>query len=348
MSNKNNPFISLVTPMYNEEERITSSITKLINQMNRIGHPYEIILVNDGSTDASLQIAGELEKKYNQLKVLSYPQNYGRGKALRVGFAEAKGDIIITTESDSSSGEGTLFRLVEAIEENPEIDFVIASPNLPGGAYKNVPRYRVLLSSFGNIILRWIFLRKITTATGMTRCYRKKVIDSIMLESDGKEIHLEILSKALILGFNVSEIPAEIIWRKNKKGQKRKSSFKMLKVIISHLLFGINEKPSFFIGILGSLSLALGVITLFINIYSHIAYELSDKSEPFQGIVSPVLITLLLLFGIILLVFAFIATQNRKIHSEIIRLQAAILQNQKKVDYHKKESNEQKRRKNLS
>lgn len=348
MSNKKNTSISLVTPMYNEEKRIFSSITKLINQMNRIGYPYEIILVNDGSTDASLKIAKELEKEYNQLKVLSYSQNCGRGKALRVGFGEAKGDIIITTESDSSSGEETFFRLVEEIEENPEIDFVIASPNLPGGGYKNVPKYRVLLSSFGNIILRWIFQRKITTATGMTRCYTKKVIDSIMLESDGKEIHLEILSKALILGFNVSEIPTEVIWRKTKKDQKRKSNFKMLKVIISHLLFSINEKPSFFIGVLGSLFLALGIITLFINIYSHIAYELSDKSESFKGIVSPVLITLLLLFGIILLVFTFIATQNRKIHSDIIRLQATILQNQKKAERRKKESNEQKRHKNPS
>jgi len=78
---------------------------------------------------------------------------------------------------------------------------------MPGGGVKNVPLLRLWISKLGNKILRYTMPNRIYTSTGIFRAYRRKVLDSLELESDGKEIHLEILSKALALGYRVKENP---------------------------------------------------------------------------------------------------------------------------------------------
>jgi dolichol-phosphate mannosyltransferase len=318
--------ISLVTPMYNEEARVEGAMYGLKAQLSKIGLPFEIILINDGSTDRSFEIAKTLSVRIPELKVVGYKNNAGRGKAMRVGFSYATGDLVVTTESDSSWGEDIIIRLVDALMKNPEVDFVIASPHLKGGGYRNVPKYRVLISEIGNIILRLTFFGKTTMATGMTRCYRKKILDTVLLESNQKEIHLEILSKLLSLGYTFIEIPAVLSWKKDSKGNKRKSNFKIIKLVWSHLLFSFNEKPAIFIGSTGLISLILGVIAIFINIYGHILYEYSEKLIPFEAFPSATLITLLLLLGFQLILFTFLATQNRKNYSELIKVQSLLLQ----------------------
>ena len=96
---------------------------------------------------------------------------------------------------------------------------------------------------------------RIYTSTGIFRAYRKKVLDSLEIESDGKEIHLEILSKALALGYRVKESPAILTSRK-----KGKSKFKFRKTAISHLVFSVFEKPVIIFGFVGLLTLAIGFL----------------------------------------------------------------------------------------
>ena len=74
---------------------------------------------------------------------------------------------------------------------------------MPGGGVQNVPFHRLWISKLGNKMLRLAMPNRIYTSTGIFRAYRRKVLDSLELESDGKEIHLEILSKAIALGFRV-------------------------------------------------------------------------------------------------------------------------------------------------
>ena len=113
----------------------------------------------------------------------------------------------------------------------------------------------------------------ITTLTGMTRGYNGDFIRSLPLTEDRKEIHLEIISKALMLSCSFSEIPATLKWEKIQKGKaKRKSKFKPAGLIRSHLLFGFNEAPILLFGTLGFIVLLVGLILgLYLSFYLNIA-----------------------------------------------------------------------------
>ncbi len=128
--------------------------------------------------------------------------------ALRKGFKESRGEIIVSIDADLSYDPGYILDLVETLKKEPDLDFVLASPYMPGGGVQNVPFHRLWISKLGNKILRLAMPNRIYTSTGIFRAYRKKVLDSLELESDGKEIHLEILSKAIALGYSVKEKPA--------------------------------------------------------------------------------------------------------------------------------------------
>jgi len=139
---------------------------------------------------------------------------------------------------------------------------VVASPYKKGGRLKNVPLKRAFLSKWGNKILSASVSNVVSMVSGMTRIYRKECIQSLPLGSDGKEIHLEIISKALCLGYKVSEIPAILTWMDKKalKKIKRSSSFKTKKYIFSHLMFTFFERPLLLFGMLGLGSFIGGLI----------------------------------------------------------------------------------------
>ena len=146
--------------------------------------------------------------------------------------------------------------------------------------------------------------------TQMFRGYRREVIDALELEAERKEIHLEILSKALAAGFRAIEIPAVLKWRASGT-----SSFKFRRTSVSHLLFSFYEKPSLLFGVIG---LTLAFVGLIIGLYIILLWQLR--------ILNPVrpLMTLLLLFvlsGIQLASFGFIGTQIAALRKEIIKVQ---------------------------
>ena len=235
--------ISVVCPFYNEEAIIGSAIGNLLERLEaNLKDRWELIVVNDGSTDRSYEVVCEMSGKHPNLRVLSYRFNRGRGRALRTGIAQARGEIIVTTEADLSWGEDIVERLVAALDANPDADMVVASPHLPGGGYKNVPAKRVFLSRFGNHVIRMLMSDAASMNTGMTRAYRRASIRSLPLEEDRKEFHLEVILKAQALGYRIVEIPSLLEWKQYKhEGQRvtRKSSSKINKLMLTHSLFSL-------------------------------------------------------------------------------------------------------------
>jgi hypothetical protein len=116
----------------------------------------------------------------------------------------------VTTEADCSWGDDVALRLVEELRSHPEADFVIASPHLPGGGLVRVTPHRVALTRLGNRLIYAFFEPSITMNTGMTRVYRKGVIQPLVTAEDGKEFHLEVLLKLITLGFRARS--ATITW----------------------------------------------------------------------------------------------------------------------------------------
>jgi dolichol-phosphate mannosyltransferase len=302
--------LSIVIPMFNEAENVESTLIRIEEALTSFKGVYEIIAVNDGSLDNTFEILNRLAKINKKLKIVSYQKNIGRGMALREGFQKSIGELVVTIDADLSYDPRYILDLIETLNGEPDIDFVLASPYMPGGGVQNVPTLRLWISKLGNKILRFAMPNRIYTSTGIFRAYRKKVLDSLELESDGKEIHLEILSKALALGFRVKECPAVLNSRK-----RGKSKFKFKKTAMSHLVFSVFEKPMMIFGFIGLLTLAIGFL---IGIYIVYLRFLGDLT-PGRPLITFAL--LLILGGIQILSFGFIAIQIVSLRREILRIQ---------------------------
>ncbi len=296
------PAVSVVCPFFNEEAIIERAAERMLGNLSRqFGDGFELILVDDGSRDRSLERIVAFVSDHPraaQVRVLTYPVNQGRGRALKTGIDAARAPVIVTTEVDCSWGDDIALRLHAELAAHPEADFVIASPHREGGGLVNVSASRVALTRVGNWLIRHFFESSVTMNTGMTRAYRARVIQPLMTEENGKEFHLEVLLKLLGLGFRVREIPATLEWLDAKLQRagsaKRKSSTRILKTITSHLRFIAIAQPVRHFAILATMAGLLGAAFLL-----GAAVMLVTKAAPaaFLALVGLTMLVISLLFG---------------------------------------------------
>jgi len=247
--------LSVVAPMYNEEDSVADTARRVAEALEGFEGRWELVMVNDGSTDGSLAAAQAEAQRDPRVRVVSYEPNAGRGRALRTGFAAARGEIVVSVDFDLSYEPGHIVRLHDRLKDDPSADVVLASAYMPGGTVEGVPWKRLFVSRMGNRVLRHAFAKPIATSTCIVRGYRRRVFEALELRSDGKEIHLEILRKALTLGFEVVEIPGHLRAR-----QKGKSKARMGLTALSHLRFLVEQRPGLVFGTLGGGLLALAMV----------------------------------------------------------------------------------------
>ncbi|MCE5252277.1 glycosyltransferase family 2 protein [bacterium] len=305
--------ISIVCPFYNEDSILENSVLLMLSNLVKLQEEWELIIVDDGSEDNSLETARALEKEHGNLKVISYPSNRGRGYAIRTGVAQSRGDIIVTTEIDSSWGDDIVYDIVEKFKEKPDADIVIASPHLSPGGYKNVPLKRVFLSKYGNLLIRMALSKNVTMNTGMTRGYRREKFLALPLEEDEKEMHLEIVNKAIALNYKIYEVPATLEWKVQKlrkdPAKKRTSSSRINKLIRTHLLFSIAVAPFRYIF---PVSLFLGFLSLITFILA--LYNLFTPQPSIYWLITSFFLGL---FGFLIFGIGLLAQQNRAIMREL-------------------------------
>jgi dolichol-phosphate mannosyltransferase len=308
--------VSVVCPFFNEAGIIEDAIRQMLAQLETLPGRWELIVVNDGSTDESAMLAEAVALETPSLRVLGYVRNRGRGHALHTGIMAARGDVIVTTEIDLSWGETVVHDLVGALTRWPDVDIVVASPNLPGGGYRHVPAKRVWISRLGNRVVRLCMANAVTMNTGMTRAYRRDVIQSLPLTEEGKEFHLEVILKATAFGYRIHEIPAVLEWKQHKRqGQvvQRKSSSKMNRLIVSHSLFSIFANPVRYVWLL---SLAFGTVGLlfFAGAIAMFAMRLVSAYTALFGVS-------LVIVGMVLFVLGVVLKQGNIIQRELWLMQ---------------------------
>jgi glycosyltransferase involved in cell wall biosynthesis len=237
------PRVSIICPAFNEEAGIAAAIATLRRCLDELAVAVEVLIINDGSVDQTVAVASRAIGADPRFRILTHRANFGRGRAMKTGFAEAQGDIIVTTEADLSWGKEVVGAMVDLLERDPRLDAVFASPHVEGGGYRNVPGYRIALSRWGNRILRALYPSDISMTTGMTRAYRAWVIQGQRFANDGKELHLEIAHRLMSLGHRIGEVPAVLSWpedRDEKKSRGQRTDWtKIRKLIASHLAFGV-------------------------------------------------------------------------------------------------------------
>lgn len=311
--------ISVVMPGYNEESVIEHSLHTVYRTLESMAISFEIVFVNDGSTDKTAEIVDAFSRTHKYIRHISYAPNRGRGYALRRGVSAAMGEYVLTTESDLNYGADIIGALYDAIKSS-DLDIVIASPYMKGGALKNVPFKRAFFSRFGNKLLSASLGNSVHTVSGMVRIYRRSCIQSLPLVADDKEIHLEILSKALSLGFKVGEIPGTLGWPEKKKrtASGRHSKFSLNKYVSSHLLFGFFERPILFFGFAGFFMFLVGLVLGGYIVFLRYTGQL-NASRPLIT-----LVVLMIIGGVIVFSFGMLGMQINDIRKEIYRIQSKL------------------------
>ena len=192
--------ISVVIPVFNEELTISNVIERLTAVMQKISLKHEIIVVDDCSTDRSLEFS-----KRRGIKLFSLKKHMGKGYALRAGFAKAKGEIITTIDSDGSHRPEELPRLLAPILQG-KADLVIGSRYLsqkPVVAKKlNVAGVRLF-----NFLIRLLIRANFSDSQSGYRVMNASVLRNMRLNSSGYEIESEMLVKTVRRGFEVREVP---------------------------------------------------------------------------------------------------------------------------------------------
>lgn len=311
----NRPEISVVVPMHNEVENLPGTIDRIRDSMTVLGRSFEIVAVDDGSTDATRSRLECMEREDPRVRVVSYALNRGRGYALRRGFAAARGEIIATIDADLSYAPEHLPAMVRVLDSHPDADFVVGSPYAAQGRTEGVPAGRLWISRLGNRVLGLAMPGRLTAVTGILRAYRRSVLDVLDLESNGKEIHLEIVSKAIAAGFTPVEMPAVLTGRR-----RGKSKFLLRATVASHLVFSFYEKPVMLFGLIGALLMGLGLGSGARLIYMW----QSGTLNPNRPLIS--LTVILLVAGLQIILFGFLGSQIVQVRRELYRTQKTIRQ----------------------
>lgn len=205
--------ISVVLPCFNERASIGRYEAELFPALDRLGQPYEIVAVDDGSKDGSGNALAGLTRKH-PVVVLAHERNRGLGAALRTGFAACQGQLIATLDADLTFAPSQLAALL-ACQKETGADLVAGSPFLDSKSLTAVPWSRRLPSLFLNAFFRGLFSRALTAYTPIFRLYRAAALKPLLgaLRSDGFEINAELAALFVRRRLSVAEAPAVLTAR---------------------------------------------------------------------------------------------------------------------------------------
>jgi dolichol-phosphate mannosyltransferase len=228
--------LSIVIPCYNEADNAPTVASDLFPIAATLAErtPVEIIFVNDGSSDDTQSAFEALCQRVKhpkvQARVIAHDRNRGLGAALRTGFGAAKGDVIVSTDSDATYRFTEIPALLDRLTD--DVDVVTASPYHPEGGVANVPQYRLVLSKGSSFLYRRLIGKHVHTYTALFRAYRRRVLETTPFSSDGFLAGTEILVNAMLAGYKVAEYPTVLHSRVIGT-----SKAKLARTIRAHLIF---------------------------------------------------------------------------------------------------------------
>jgi glycosyltransferase involved in cell wall biosynthesis len=166
------PHVTIVLPCYNEEAHVRREIERIVAAMDASGYCYELVAVDDCSTDGTLAVLRQAEVDFPMLRVLPFRRNSGSGTVRRVGSQLARGDIVVWTDSDMSYPNERIPELVKMLDEDPTIDQVVGARTSEEGTYKFL---RVPAKWMIRKIAEWLTSTRIPDLNSGLRAFRKEV-----------------------------------------------------------------------------------------------------------------------------------------------------------------------------
>jgi len=246
------PEISVVIPVFNEEDNLRELGERLIRTLTAMGRPYEIIFVDDGSADGSWQLLTDLNEQYPQyIRALQFHRNFGQHQAIFAGFQAARGKVMVTLDADLQNPPEEIPRLVAKLDEG--YDTV-------GGWRENRQDsiFRRLPSQLVNSVMSRVTGIKLRDYGCMLRAYRREVVDSI---NQCQESSSFIPALANLFSHRVAEIPVGHAER--ERGKSKYSLIKLLRLNFD-LMTGFSNLPIHMVGFMG---VAIALLGLFFGLF---------------------------------------------------------------------------------
>jgi len=199
-------------PAYNDGGTIASLVIRAVQVASRLTGDFEVIVVNDGSSDATPEIADELARTYPQVRVIHHPRNRGYGGALRSGFAAATKDLIAYTDGDGQYDPAELEVLWNRL--TPDADMVTGWK-----IARSDPWHRIVIGRVYHLTVKFLFRLRVKDVDCDFRLMRREIFDRVKLERDTGVICLEMMRKIQDAGFRVVEVPVHHYHRAHGRSQ---------------------------------------------------------------------------------------------------------------------------------
>lgn len=248
--------ISVVVPIYNEEENIDELYARLKTVLDTLPHEYEMIFVDDGSTDATPSLLEKIRSSDGRVLVINFRRNFGQTAAFAAGFDYASGEVIITMDGDLQNDPDDIPKLIGMLEDNDIVS-----------GWRRRRQDPFISRRLPSMIANWIISR----VTGVTlhdygcslKAYRSNVVKNIRLYG---EMHRFIPAVAKWYGVRVAEV--ETLHHPRLRGKSKYGISRTIRVILDLItvkfLLSFSTKPLQFFGPVGLLSSAAG---FFISLY---------------------------------------------------------------------------------
>jgi glycosyltransferase involved in cell wall biosynthesis len=247
------PLISVVVPLYNEEEAIDELYRQLTEALTAYGAPYEVIVADDGSTDGSFEKLKAIHQRDERWRIIRFRRNFGQTAGFAAGFDRARGDVVITIDADLQNDPADIPKLMAKIDEGYDI--------VSGWRVDRQDAF--LTRKLPSMMANWLISRSTNVKLHDYGCslkaYRADVVKNINLYG---ELHRFIPAVASAYGVRVTEIPVNHRAREHgasKYGISR--TFRVfLDLITVYFLLGYSTRPIHVFGGVGLVSFIVGVL----------------------------------------------------------------------------------------
>jgi dolichyl-phosphate beta-glucosyltransferase len=217
-------YLSIIIPAYNEEKRIGKTIFAINEYLQKQNYPYEIIIVDDGSKDSTVELVKNLKEKVKNLRVIDNKKNHGKGYVVRQGIMEAKGEYRLFMDADNATTVDQVENLLPFFKDG--YDVVIGDRDLKESEIKkHQSRFKEILGDMGNILIQTLAVPGIKDTQCGFKCFSTKFAEKIFpkLKVDRWGFDIEILALARKFGYKIKTVP--VVWINDEESKVSMSGY---------------------------------------------------------------------------------------------------------------------------